>query len=301
MAAINFESKRYQENIAWHSFALGDVFAHLGSKREGLNQAEVKRRLKHLGYNTVSGIKPPSRLRVFLRQLASPLVVILALAAVVTAAVGSYADAVIIAVVLILNSWIGFVEERSAQKSLESLKKLEAAEAMVVREGQARMINAHEVVPGDIILLRPGDKVPADGRLVKSYELRLDESILTGESNEVAKHAGIVPANSPVFERTNMVFSGTMVLDGTAEAVVFGTGENSEAGRISRLAQKVPKVRTMFERKIARLSRFIGVIVVVLSLGLTLWGLSLGHEAKEMFLVAVAVAVAAVPESLPVA
>ncbi len=209
--------------------------------------------------------------------------------------------AVIIAVVLILNSWIGFVEERSAQKSLESLKKLEAAEAMVVREGQARMINAHEVVPGDIILLRPGDKVPADGRLVKSYELRLDESILTGESNEVAKHAGIVPANSPVFERTNMVFSGTMVLDGTAEAVVFGTGENSEAGRISRLAQKVPKVRTMFERKIARLSRFIGVIVVVLSLGLTLWGLSLGHEAKEMFLVAVAVAVAAVPESLPVA
>ncbi|MEK7501013.1 MAG: HAD-IC family P-type ATPase [Patescibacteria group bacterium] len=301
MVSSSRELKNYQEDIAWHSFALGDVFAHLGSKRDGLSEAEVKRRLKHLGYNAVSKIKPPSRLGLFLRQLASPLVVVLALAGVVTAVIGSYADTAIIALVLVLNSWIGFVQERGAQKSLEGLKKLEAAQALVVREGQARLIDAREVVPGDIILLRPGDKVPADARLVKSYELRLDESLLTGESKEVAKNTGAVSVGSPIFERTNTVFGGTMVLDGTAEAVVFGTGEYAEAGRISRLVQGVPKSRTAFERKVARLGRFIGVVVVALSLGLTLWGLSLGREPKEMFLVAVAVAVAAVPESLPVA
>ena len=289
------------KEIPWHSFPLGDVFMRLGSKREGLSQTEAEKRLKHFGLNEVGSPKAKSSVKTFLRQFLNPLVLILIFAAGAAFYVRSFLDAGVILAVVVLNSAIGFFQEYKAEKSLDALRKLETPVAVARRDGVYRSISAASLTPGDIIFLKSGDKIPADARLAHSFNLKTDESVLTGESAEVLKSASVLPESAGIFERTNTVFAGTAVVDGSGAALVFGTGENSEIRRASRLTKNLPESLTLFERKINKLGRLIGFMVLVLSLAILVWGLFLGRDPREMFLTAVAIAVAAIPESLPVA
>lgn len=293
--------KQVVEEIAWHTFPLGDVFKHLDSKRDGLSQAEAEKRIRHFGPNELEPEKKQPVLKILFRQFLNPLILILVAAGALTLAVKSFLDAAVIFIVIALNAFIGFFQEHQAEKSLKDLKKLESKNAIVRRDGVYTAITARQVVPGDIIAVKAGDKIPADGRLIHSFDLRVDESILTGESGEVLKRVGSVDAAATVFERTNAIFGGSLAVEGSGEAVVFGTGLSSEIGRISRMLKNPPLSRTPFEKKIRKLGRLIGLAVMVLSAFILLWGLLLGRDAQEMFLVAVAVAVAAIPEGLPVA
>ena len=292
---------RPKNTISWHNLPLGDVFVRLSSKREGLSVEEAAARIKHFGANELIPARARPGWKILSRQFLNPLILILVAAGGLTVFVGSYLDASVIFGAVVLNTLIGFFQESSAEKSLNNLKKLEIKTARARRGGFWRTVPASEIVPGDIIGLKAGDKIPADARLVGGFDLKTDESILTGESAEVVKAAGLAPAEAGIFEQTNVVFGGTGVSDGAGEAVVFGTGENSEIGRISRLIKDLPETPTPFEKKIKKLGRLIGLAVVLASAAILIWGVVLGHEFEEMFLITVAMAVAAIPESLPVA
>ncbi len=294
---------QHQENnqIPWHSFPLGDVFMRLNSKRDGLTEIEAGQRLKHFGFNELTPPRPPALFKIFLRQFLNPLVLILLLAAGVTFWVKSFWDTAVILAVVVLNSIVGFFQEYRAEKSLNALKKLETPSAVARRDGAYKSLPASQLVPGDIIFLKSGDKVLADARLVSSFNFKTDESVLTGESAEVLKSAGLAQAEANIFERGNTVFAGTAVVDGNGEAVVFGTGDSSEMGRLSRLSKNLSEDETPFEKKLHKLGRLIGLAVLVLSAAILAGGVFLGRDKQEMFLTAVAIAVAAIPESLPVA
>lgn len=289
------------EEIAWHAFPLGDVFKHLDSKRDGLTDSEAEERLRRFGPNQLEGAKRRPAGKILLRQFLNPLILVLIAAGTLTLIVKSHLDAVIIFIVVVLNGFIGFFQEYQAEKSLKSLAKLEVKNAVVKRGGAYAVKPASKVVPGDVIAVKAGDKIPADARLIHSFDLRVDESILTGESGEVLKRVSGVDAAKPIFERTNVIFGGTLVTDGSGEAVVFGTASGSEIGRVARLLKNTPSRETPLEKKISKLGRFIAFTVVVLSFLIFIAGMFLGLDPKEMFLVAVAVAVAAVPEGLAVA
>ena len=293
--------KQSPDQIAWHSLPLGDVFVRLNSKREGLTAEEAERRLKHFGLNELMPPQARPRWKIFLRQFFNPLILILLAAGALTVFVKSYLDAAVIGAAVVLNSLIGFFQESSAEKSLSRLKKLDVQNALVRRGASWRTVPAAQVVPGDIMALRAGDKIPAEARLIHSFDLKTNESILTGESAEVSKTAVALKADVSIFEHVNIVFGGTLVTDGYAEAVVFGTGENSEIGQVSRLLKNLPETPTPFEKKVKKLGRLIGLTVLTASAAILVWGVTLGHQLEEMFLVAVAIAVAAIPESLPVA
>ncbi|MEK7078345.1 MAG: HAD-IC family P-type ATPase [Patescibacteria group bacterium] len=292
--------KSVTERIAWHSFPLGDVFVHLNSKRDGLTTTEAKLRQKHFGLNALSPPPITPVWKVLLRHFLNPLNLALIFAGALAIFLGSRLDAGIILTLVLFNGFIGFTQERKAEKSLQGLKKLETEFALVVRDGSIKRISASEIVPGDVMVLNSGVKVSADARIIKNYGIRVDESILTGESKEAVKGMEAVSAAAGIFERSNVVFLGTTITDGSAEAVVFGTGDNSEIGRIGQSLTGSSRSQTIFEKRILKLSRFIGVTVLVLSVLIFVWGIIAGRNFNEMLLIAVAIAVAAVPEGLPV-
>ncbi len=287
--------------IAWHSFPLGDVFMRLNSKREGLSSEEAARRTERFGLNELVPLRAKPVWKIFWRQFTNPLILILIAAGGLTVFIKSYLDAAVISAAVILNGLIGFFQESSAEKSLNSIKKLDVKTAVARRNGQWRTIPAPEIVPGDIVSLKAGDKIPADARLIQSFDFKTNESVLTGESTEVFKAVGTVSVETTIFEQSNIVFGGTTVADGSGEAVVLGTGENSEIGQVSRWLKDFPETPTPFERKIKKLGRLIGLAIILASAAILVWGVALGHKLQEMFLVTVAIAVAAIPESLPVA
>ncbi|MEK7175121.1 MAG: HAD-IC family P-type ATPase [Patescibacteria group bacterium] len=302
MKSAELETKSQTNGeIVWHSFPLGDVFLHLDSKRDGLSRVEAEKRLKHFGHNEPEPQKKKPAVKILWRQFLNPFILILVAAGVLTLFVKSFLDAVVIFTVVILNGFMVFFQEYQTEKSLKSLSKLEVRNAVVSRDGAYAVVPADTVVPGDIVAVRAGDKVPADARLIHSFGLRTDESILTGESREVLKWVAGVDASKPVFERTNIIFGGTLVTDGSGEAVVFGTGGSSEIGRISRLLKDPPLGETPFEKKISKLGRLVGFVVVILSALILIGGILSGRNSPEMFLVAAAIAVAAIPEGLPAA
>lgn len=290
-----------QDLTPWHSLPLGEVFARVGSKREGLSRAEAEKRLFALGANEIKYRKKTSDWMLFFRQFANPLVLVLLAAGAVTIFLGALLDAGVIFGVVFLNSAIGFWEERRALKTLYALQEKKRLFAWVRRDGEWRNRPIEELVSGDIVRLKPGDKVPADARLVSTSDLSVDEAILTGEFLSVEKSVSPIPPGAPLAERQNMVWRGTNVSDGKAEALVVATGEKTELGKIGQYLEDIEETRTPFEQKVRRLGRFLTVAIIFLTLALGSIGLLAGHSLQEMFLVAVAVVVSAIPEGLPVA
>lgn len=273
----------------------------LAARREGLSSSEAGARLAEYGGNSFPRSEPPGLLRVFLRQFQSPLIYVLLLAAVVSAAMGDWTDAGFILMVLLLNASIGAIQEQRAERSAEALRGLVVARAHVLRDGEEQEINAEEVVPGDIVIVESGVKVPADLRLI-SGGLELDESLLTGESVPVSKHPDAqVAQEAGLADRANMAFAGTLVTKGRAYGVVVETGLGTELGKIAASLTGTELVKPPLLQRMERFTRKITYIVsgAVLVLG----GVSIlrGASLHEVFLGSVALAVAVIPEGLPVA
>ncbi len=287
---------------AWHALAPEELLARLHSTPHGLSAAEAAVRLERHGPNRLPRREPPGPLRVFLSQFASPLIYVLLAASVVSAAIGEWADAGFIFAVLLLNAVIGTVQEYSAQRAADQLQGLIRTRSRVLRDGEVFEIEAEAIVPGDVVLLESGDRVPADLRLLAARDLEIDESLLTGESLAVHKEADRVLAPDAVLaERSNMAFAGTMVARGRGRGVVVATGLDTALGQIARDVLQGPGARAPLLVRMESFTRRIALLVGLATLVLAAVSLVRGLPLTEVFLMAVALAVSVIPEGLPVA
>jgi Ca2+-transporting ATPase len=285
----------------WYQREIDQVFADLNTSEHGLADSEVRERLHKFGPNKLAEEEKISKLKILLHQFKSPLIYILLIAAVVTAFLQEYKDTGVIVAVLLLNALIGYIQEVKAEKQVRALKKMVVAKARVIRDGKEVEINGEEVVPGDLVLLASGGRVPADVRLIKTIELRVDESMLTGESIPAEKTSQtIAEDNLTPGDQRNMGFLGTVVVNGRAKGVVVATGPRTVLGHIARDVQEVIGIKAPLQEKIDRFAHTIGVIVLVAASLLFLIGILVGESAKDMFMTAVAAAVATIPEGLPI-
>jgi len=282
-----------------HGHAPVDVARALRSDPErGLTHAEAAARLERYGPNRLPTADRPAYAAIAARQFADPLVALLLLATVVSLAIGEGLEAGVIAAVVVLNAVLGFFQEVGAERAVLALRSAIHPVAAVLRDGRERELPAEEIVPGDLLVLREGDRVPADARIAAADRLELDESALTGESVPVAKAAGAVSPAAALAERASMVFAGTGVTRGRARALVVATGAASEVGRIAALTAAAKPPPTPLQRRLGRLSRAMVALGLVVTAALTAGMLARGASFEEAFLVGVSVAVAAVPEGL---
>jgi magnesium-transporting ATPase (P-type) len=284
----------------WHSLAPTEVQDRLHTGPGGLPPEEIDARLAHHGPNRLEEPARPGALVVFLEQFRSPLIAILLGAAVITVLLGEYIDAAVIAAVLLLNATIGATQERKAEDAVRALMQLVVPHARVVRGGREYEIDSDRLVPGDLVLLEPGTRVPADLRLTGTNALHIDESLLTGESVPVRKTTDPVEPAAPLADRTGMAYTGAVVTSGRGRGVVVATGQSTELGAIAGMIGHEQAAETPLQQRMTRFARLIGVAVAVSAAVAFVSGIALGETPGEMFLVAVALAVAAIPEGLPV-
>ena len=283
----------------WHALDGDDALAVVGSRPDGLSAAEAQARRERFGPNRIAPMRPePARVLLW-RQLSRPLILVLIAAGVVALALGELTDGAVVLAVVVANSAIGFVQEWRAGRAIQALAGLVPEQAVVVRDGARSELDADRVVPGDIVELRPGARVPADARLLRSRGLEVDESPLTGESLPVAKRDPPVPAEAVVADRASMTHGGTLVTAGTGTAVVVRTGERTELGRISELMRRTEGVETPLTRGLAGVARMLTILICVVAAALLGVALVRGYEFVEAVLAAVSLAVAAIPEGLP--
>ncbi|MBN1414760.1 MAG: HAD-IC family P-type ATPase [Bacteroidales bacterium] len=295
---------KHQESLAkehWHSFEDATIFTELKTPENGLTVEEVKRRLQFYGENKLPEGKKVTLLQIIFRQLMNPLIFILVAAAVASVVIGEGKDALFIFLVIFINSALGSYQEYNAEKSATGLQKLMRIKARVKRAGKVIEIPSEEIVPGDIVLLESGVKVPADIRLMEVSGLDIDESFLTGESIAARKQTGTLQENLGIAERTNMAFAGSTVMKGRGWGVVVCTGVDTQVGKISQdvtesASAKPPLVQRM-EKFIRQISIFIVALSVILAIVLRFQGMDL----TAIFFFVVALAVSAIPEGLPVA
>ncbi|MBW1744194.1 MAG: HAD-IC family P-type ATPase [Deltaproteobacteria bacterium] len=276
-----------------------EVLKQLITSEKGLASPEAAKRLARDGKNILKEGEKVSSFKVLLEQFNSPVVWILIGALIVSFIIGEKIDAIVIAAILILNAIIGFFQEYRAEREIEALKQLASHKAVIIRDGKETEIDASEVVPGDIVLLKAGDKVPADARVIKAIQTETQESILTGESLPVVKTSRAIAGDKEIGEQTNMLFSATEITRGKASAVVVRTGMNSEIGKIAKLIQETKKEKTPLQEKLARMGGILSVITIAICALVLLTGLLKGEEFLEIFTISVALAVAAIPEGLP--
>ena len=269
------------------------------SSRRGLTFTEAGARLRRYGPNVLKGKKKTPPIAIFLGQFLSPLIYVLLLAAVISFIAGHLTDALVVLGILLINAIIGFMQETRAEKAMEALIKMAAPQASIRRQGGIRTVSAREIVPGDILLLETGDKVPADGRLLESSNLKVNEAILTGESVSVDKHTAALAGDLSIADRKNMVFMGTVVTYGRATVIVVKTGMNTEIGEIAASIQDVKPEKTPLQKSINKLSSYLIILFLGVCALLVIVGLIKGMEWLEVFLLAVAAAVSAIPEGLP--
>ncbi len=283
----------------WHNLSSDEALQALNSERSGLTEAGAKERLLQYGPNELRGRKKTPPILVFFRQFLSPLVYILLVAVVISAIVGHFIDTAVILGVLLLNAGIGFVQETRAEKAMEALIFMAAPKARVKRDGEVKLLPAREIVPGDILFFQTGDRLPADARLVETSNLKVDEAILTGESMPVDKYSEAIAEDVPLAERKNLVYMGTTVAYGRATAVAVGTGMATEIGKIATSIEEMEPEKTPLQKHISKLGHYIIAFLLGILGLLIIVGVLKGLGWLEMFLLAVAAAVSAIPEGLP--
>jgi cation-transporting ATPase F len=287
---------------AFHAQPAPVVAERLGvDPLRGLSAEEAGARLARFGTNTITAPAGPGLVLRVLGQFHDPLIYVLLLAGVVTGLFGGYVDAGVIGGVVLLNALVGFVQESRAQRALDGLSRMVPSDATVLRDGVVRRMPAAELVPGDVLELAAGDRVPADVRLTEVRLAEVDESALTGESVPVRKSADAVAEAAVVADRTGCAYSGTLMTRGWARAVVTRTGGATELGGIQHLVATAEVVATPLSRKLARFSRQLSVAIVAVAAGAFVLGVVRGTPAPEMFTAVVALAVGAIPEGLPAA
>ncbi len=288
-------------DVAWHALEPAEVIEHLETSFEGLDEDIAAERLEHYGRNELEPEEAKGNLEILLHQFKSPLIYILLVAAVVTVLIREYIDTGVIVGVLVLNATVGFIQERKADRSVRALMQLAAPKSVVVRSGQRREVESTGLVPGDAVLLESGTRVPADLRLVSVTALRVDESLLTGESTPASKATKPVEADALASERSSMAHMGCVVASGRGRGVVVATGLGTELGQISAQIRGEAQPESPLTRRMFRFANIIAAAVAGSAVVTFLLGLLIGEPMAEMFLTAVALAVAIVPEGLPVA
>jgi len=311
----------------WHAMAVDEALKRLETSKDGLTEQEAKARLEQYGFNELKERKRRTPIQMFLDEFKDIFILLLIVATIFSVGIGyyelqqdpsmdaleTYADAIVIGIIVLLVAVAGFVQEYRAEKALDALKKLAAPKARILRDGKETIIPAREIVPGDILVLEAGDLVAADARLIESIELKTDEAILTGESTAVSKDASaVLSENTPVSERKNMVFTATHTTYGRGKAVVTTTAMQTEFGKIAELVQESKEEETPLQKKLDAFAKKIGKVVVLVCI--VIFGLEVfevlsiawhGHSAIEIegfiqaFMSSISLAVSAVPEGLP--
>jgi len=285
----------------WHALGKEEVISELASYSEiGLSEEEVQHRLEAYGPNQLTEAPPTTFWQMLWDQFNNFVVILLIVAAVVSAVLGDYIEAGAIMAIVVLNAGLGVVQERRAEQALAALRQLAAPEAHVIRGGSRHIIPSRELVPGDIVLLESGNYVPADVRLLEAVNLRVDEAALTGESVPVQKDASArLEAEIPLGDRKNTAFMGTLVTYGRGKGVVVGTGMGTQIGMIAEMLQSVEQEPTPLQRRLDQLGKTLGWAALAVCGLVFLVGWLRGFDPVEMFLIAVSLAIAAVPEGLP--
>ncbi|MBE0425724.1 MAG: HAD-IC family P-type ATPase [Nitrospirae bacterium] len=285
----------------WYQLSVKEVFEKLKTSENGIDEAEVKNRLEHYGPNKLAEEEKISKFKIIIHQFTSPLIYILIIAGIVAILLGEYIDSGVIFAVVVLNAIIGFIQEYKAEEGVRALKKMVVPRARVIRGGKEKEINSEELVPGDIVLLTSGTRIPADLRLMHTIELRTDEAMLTGESIPVEKTTAPLKQDKLTpGDQNNMTFMGTIVVSGRAKGIVVETGGKTVLGSIALDVKEIGPVKAPLQEKINHFAKVIGIIVVAASALLFVIGLLIGESVKDMFMIAVAAAVATIPEGLPI-
>jgi Ca2+-transporting ATPase len=286
--------------VNWHQIDPAGVVEKLQSSDMGLVSEEARRRLEHYGLNELIEKKPKSVWMMFLDQFKDFMILVLIGAAVVAGVIGDPVDTIAIAVIVLLNAVLGFVQEYRAEKAMAALKKLAAPSATVIRQGRPESITAEQLVPGDLVILEAGNVVPADIRLIESVQLRIDEAALTGESAPVEKDtAALEVAELPISDRKNMVYKGTLVTYGRGRGLVVATGMSTELGGIAALLQDQSQGRTPLQKRLTSFGQKLAYAVLAICIIVFVAGLFRGEPPLLMLLTAISLAVAAIPEALP--
>lgn len=285
---------------AW-SLDVQDIFESLETSNTGLSETKVAQRLNTYGKNIFKNHEKKSAFGIFLKQFTSPLIFILIGAAIVTALLNEWAEVFVISLAVLVNVVLGFYREYHAEHILEQLTSFIKDRARVIRNGNEIEVDSEMLFPGDIIKLSYGNRIPADARLISVNNIRVNEAILTGESEAVQKRVEIVSVSATVAERTNMAHAGTLVVDGFATAVVVATGNNTEIGKIAGLVSGTQRAKTPIQSGVEKLSWIIFGLVMVIVFGIFALGVARGEELFQMLILSAAVAVGAVPEALPIA
>lgn len=283
----------------WHAAPANEAYARLDSRPGGLTSDEAARRLAQYGPNILPKTEGNEALKILIRQVHDPLIYVLLVSTALAMLTGKVFDGLVILGVIVLNAIIGFVQEYRANRAIKALSSMVPVYAMVRRDGQRHMILSSELVPGDVVKLQSGDKVPADIRLDEVRTLRLEEAALTGESVPVEKTAEPVEESAGVADRRNIAYSGTLVAYGSGRGVVVATGSNTELGRISQMLKQTTELETPLTRQLGVVGKWIALAIVVVSIILLGVGLARGYPLADAILAAVTLAVAAIPEGLP--
>ena len=288
------------DGAAWHARDISEVLEAFGTSARGIDASEAQHRLSQHGENRLTPVPPRTAVRRFLSQFDNLLIYILLVAGVVTLTLGHFVDAGVIFGVVVINSIIGFIQEGKAERALEAVRGLLSLQAVVIRDGRRQTVEATELVPGDLVFVQSGDRVPADLRLLSIRELQVDEAILTGESVPAGKQTAPVRPEAPIGDRRNMAFSGALVTYGQGTGIVTATGDATEVGQISAMLANVEPISTPLTQQLARFAHLLTGAILTLAIVTALFGIWVHHyPVSEMFLAAVGLAVAAIPEGLP--
>jgi len=283
----------------WHSLSSDEVVDLLDSGRDGLSAEDADERLNKYGLNELRSKKKAPAFLIFLQQFLSPLIYILFAAAIVSVVTEHYIDAWVIMAILLANATIGFIQETRAERAMEALMQMAAPRAKVKRNGEVIQVPARKIVPGDILLLESGDKIAADARLIEASNLKVDEAILTGESMPVDKHTVVLNTDTVVADRKNMLHMNTIINFGRATAIVVDIGMSTEIGKIAGALDEIVAEKTPLQKSIERLSRYIIILVLSALAILVTVGIYRGMNWLDIFYLAIAAGVSAIPEGLP--
>ena len=294
-------------NTESHSMEKEQLLESLKVTEAGLSTEEAERRLQEFGPNELVMKKGVSPIQIFFGQFKDIFVIMLLIAIGISVAINEIVDAATIGTIVFLNAIVGFIQEYRSEKAMEAMKKLTAPKARILRNGKEMVIPSRNVVPGDIVLLEAGDRIPADARLLKVVDLKTDEAILTGESTAVSKLDGVLDEKTPVADRKNSVFMATHITYGRGKAVITSTGMGTEFGKVAKMVQSVEKVDTPLKAKLTKFAKKLGIIIVVMCFiifllelyELFVLGTSEISDIINAFEISIALAVSAVPEGLP--
>ncbi|MGD2113005.1 MAG: HAD-IC family P-type ATPase, partial [Gammaproteobacteria bacterium] len=286
--------------VSWHTLDAREVLQRLDADADGLTGAQARQRLATHGCNRLPEGRRRSLPVMFLGQFADFMILVLLAAALIAGFIGEPQDTIAILVIVLLNATIGTVQEFRAERAVAALRALASPDARVLRDGELTTLEAERLVPGDVVLLEAGNVVPADLRLLEVGELQADESALTGESGAVGKQSGRLPeAGLPLGDRVNLAYKASLITRGQGRGVVVATGQHTEIGRIAGMLHSEQGVQTPLQRRLARFGRHLALAVLAICLVVFVTGLLQGQPVMLMFLTAVSLAVAAIPEALP--